>query len=175
MKTNALATSGNNHTVNQRNSSQVQSQDHTKAEVINVEENSPNAPAPSLEIIERTRYGRDRAGIIFSNALSQVRQRMIPHDQIKCGVDFNGYSEYQNGQLIQQPDQKRSFFKTATNEINYRHILGFDLKDQEEFEAELIQQVPYVQEYNRNDDSNRVPPMQKYQELMDNSNAIGFA
>ena len=54
---------------------------------------------------------------------------MIPHDQFKCGVDFNGYSEYQNGQALQQSDQKRSFFKTATNEINYRHILGFDLKD----------------------------------------------
>ena len=32
-----------------------------------------------------------------------------------------------------------------------------------------------MQEYVKNDDSNRVPPMQKYQELMDNSNAIGFA
>lgn len=134
-KTNALATASNNMT-QQRNSQPFVSQEHIKTETRSAEreKESQSAPAPTLDIIERTRYGRDRAGIIFSNILSQCRQRMIPHDQIKCGVDFNGYSEYQNGQAQINDLNKRTFFKTATNEINYRHILGFDLKDGEDFE-----------------------------------------
>lgn len=69
LKTNALATSG--MTPNNR-MSQLPSQDIVKADAPSAEPetDADTAPAPTLEIIERTRYGRDRAGILFSNVLS---------------------------------------------------------------------------------------------------------
>ena len=76
---------------------------------------------------------RDRAGILFSNILSQARGRTIQKealgsvsDQI---VDMNTMND-------------TTFFKTSTNQINYKQILGFEGKKDEEEEPP---QQPYQQ------------------------------
>ena len=100
---------------------------------------------------------------------------MIPHDQIRCGVDFNGYSEYSVGHLSQFNDRssKRSFFKTATTEINYAHILGFDIKDQEDLDNPIIplQEAQLIPNTDFIDD-----PRTQEQHIVsyDNINAIGY-
>ena len=79
---------------------------------------------------------RDRAGIILSNVLRQVRGRVHQNDQL-------GTIEYLSRGFA---SSSLGFFKTSTNQINYKTILGFDLKREDE--EENVQQAAAVGEDN---------------------------
>ena len=79
----------------------------------------------SLESLDRKKMERDRAGILFANVLRQVRGRL--QDKDTHGT-IDGMNEKIN--II----QNQSFFKTSTNQIEYKKILGFDMKRGEDEE-----------------------------------------
>ena len=60
----------------------------------------------SLESMERDRMERDRAGILFSNILSQVRGRTIQKETLGSVSDQNLDANAMND---------TTFFKTSTN------------------------------------------------------------
>ena len=102
----------------------------------------PSGPHPSfdadgkpiwprtLENIERARKERDRAGLIFSNVLRQVRGRIQQNDMSMA--EHYGQPRSAN----QGRDRaETSFFETFTDKINYKSILGFDKRRDEEEEV----------------------------------------
>ena len=89
----------------------------------------------SLESLEREKMERDRAGILFSNILSQVRGRTIQKE--KLGSVSDQIPPTGN-------NSDTTFFKTSTNQINYKYILGFEGKREEEEEVLQNQPSPNV-------------------------------
>ena len=80
----------------------------------------------SLDSLESQRMERDRAGILFSNILSQVRGRVIQKEKLGSVADYIT----QSGN-----SQDTTFFKSSTYHIDYKKILGFQSKIEEEDEC----------------------------------------
>ena len=74
---------------------------------------------------------RDRSGILFSNILRQVRGRIFQKESLGT-VENNMIMQHynSNGRGNNRPDA--SFFKTSTDQINYKQILGFEIRRDEE-------------------------------------------
>ena len=87
---------------------------------------------------------RDRSGILFSNILRQVRGRIHYKEQLgsvenNMALAFgsqNGANGYR-GRVSNRPDT--SFFKTSTDQINYKQILGFEVRRDDEEEIVQMQ------------------------------------
>ena len=83
----------------------------------------------TLEKIERQRMEQDRAGILFSNILKQVRGQIHSNEAHGTVCDSISYNQMGRNGRIEQ-----SFFKTSTDQINYKQILGFELRRDDEEE-----------------------------------------
>ena len=80
----------------------------------------------TLDSLEKERMERDRAGILFSNILSQVRGRVIQKEKLGSVADYVTKSG---------SNQDTTFFKSSTYHIDYKKILGFQSKMEEEEEC----------------------------------------
>ena len=80
----------------------------------------------TLDSLEKERMERDRAGILFSNILSQVRGRVIQKEKLGSVADYITKSG---------SNQDTTFFKSSTYHIDYKKILGFQSKMEEEEEC----------------------------------------
>ena len=94
----------------------------------------------TLEKLERTRMERDRAGILFSNILRQVRGRV--HKTESLGTLDNTMMVYNNSHHYGASGMtsgmaNKSFFKTSTDQISYKQILGFEIRREDEEELLL--------------------------------------
>ena len=88
---------------------------------------------------------RDRAGILFSNILRQVRGRV--HKTESLGTLDNAMMVYgtshhyssSNGGMPPGMSSSKSFFKSSTDQVNYKQILGFEIRREDEEELMMQQ------------------------------------
>ena len=78
---------------------------------------------------------RDRAGILFSNILRQVRGRIYQNESQGSHDMYSGQYGGSRGGMTPNGMNSQSFFRTSTTQINYKQILGFEKTREEEEEA----------------------------------------